>query len=121
MGRIKFFEILACATLFSTALSVNALVNRSGGDDRFHTSNPFDSLRVTSRTDNRVVTADGILLGDSAVTRDGVVLGDRSIFCDGISSFADVKRERGRFLRDGVVLGNEFVRQTSSNHIAAKR
>ena len=114
MGRIKFFQVVACATLFSTALSVNALVNRAGGDDRFHTSNAFNSLRGTSRTDNRVVTTEGILLGDSAVTRDGVVLGDRSVFCDGVSSFADVKQERGRFLGDGVVLGDEFVRQTTS-------
>ena len=109
MGRINIFQILACATLFSTALTVNALVIPAGGDDRFHTSRSGSSLRATSRLDNGIVTADGILLGDSAVTRDGVVLGDRSIFCKDVSHFADVKRERGRFLSDGVVLGDEFV------------
>ena len=98
MVRTKIFQLLACATLFSTAVTVNALVIHAGGDDRFHGSSSSSPLRVTSRSDNRVVPADGILLGDSAVTRDGVVLGDRSIFCNRVSRFADVKRERGRSL-----------------------
>jgi hypothetical protein len=121
MGRISIFQIVACATLFSTALTVNALVIREGGDDRFNTSSAASRLRTASRIETGVVTADGILLGDSAVVRDGVVLGDQSSFCNHVSRFANVRRDRGQFPRDGVVLGDQFVGETSASDIATKR
>ena len=121
MGRISIFQIVACATLFSTALTVNALVIRGGGDDRFNTSSSASRLRTASRIETGVVTADGILLGDSAVVRDGVVLGDQSSFCNHVSRFANVRRDRGQFPRDGVVLGDQFVGETSASDIANKR
>ena len=119
MGRITIFQIVACATLFSTTLAVNALVTRGGGDHPVNTSSSGSPLRTGSRIEIGVVTADGILLGDSAVARDGVVLGDQSVFCNHIPRFANVRRDQ--VPRDGVVLGDQFVGQTSASEIAATR
>ena len=105
MGSTKIFQIVAYATLFSTAVTVNALVKHAG-DDCFHTSSPASTQRVTPSINGGVVPPDGILLGDRSVTHDGVVLGDQSIFCSGVSRFGEKKRESGRFVRDGVVLGD---------------